>query len=110
METSNPATIMIYARDSHLLAPLNFLVEERFRGTEVKIGRIFFFFFVLSIDVSRIFFSSFFLHVFPTFVILVQKKKKNNNTKQPSPGQVWGTDKPSEILQASPSPSFFLAP
>lgn len=76
METSNPATIMIYARDSHPLAPLNFLVEERFRGTEVKIGRIFFFFFVLSIDVSRIFFSSFFLHVFPTFVILVQKKKK----------------------------------
>lgn len=107
METSNPATIMIYARDSHPFAPLNFLVEERFRGTEVKIGRIFFFF-VLSIDVSRIFFSSFFLHVFPTFVILVQKKK--NNTKQPSPGQVWGTDKPSEILQASPSPSFFLAP
>lgn len=74
METSNPATIMIYARDSHPLAPLNFLVEERFRGTEVKIGRRFLF--LRPFDVSRIFFSSFFLHVFPTFVILVQKKKK----------------------------------
>lgn len=75
METSNPATIMIYARDSHPLAPLNFLVEERFRGTEVKIGRIFFFF-VLSIDVSRIFFFFLLLARFSHVCYTRSKKKK----------------------------------